>query len=465
MALPEAISGPAVKAESQNEDWRSKYFDCLREMETEERQFRAMEVTLKRLAGRLCIASSGQSPQLDGELKQLQGALRGDAEREQLDALTTALTDAIHALDHVPAAPLSEATPQPAPAMLDEQRMRAILVALLDELRRDAALGGRITALDNRLASSLQPEQLPEVLSDIADIVGQRIQHIERAKQEIETLLGQMVGKLDEIARFVVDQNQNQHQSLASSESLNTQLASEMRAMGEHVETSADLQQLRTQVRGRLDTIGQHLQEFRQRETTRATLIGTRNEQMRVRVAELEAEATRLHNQLKEEQRLSSVDVLTQLPNRLAYEKRIAEELQRWQRFAQPTTVIAWDVDHFKRVNDSYGHRAGDRVLRAVADCLASRLRSTDFLARYGGEEFVMILVNTSLADGLRLTDAMRVAIGALKFHFRGTPISITISGGITALQTGDDAGTAFERADKALYAAKEGGRNCCVSG
>jgi diguanylate cyclase len=183
-------------------------------------------------------------------------------------------------------------------------------------------------------------------------------------------------------------------------------------------------------------------------------------------VAELEAEAKTLHDQLNDEQRLSTIDVLTNIPNRLAYEKRIEEELHRWQRFKQATCLAVWDIDRFKSINDKYGHRAGDRVLRAVAECLASCIRSTDFLARFGGEEFVMIFCGTNIEDAMRVIDEMRVAISELKFHIRGTPLPpVTLSVGVTALLPNDSAGATFDRADKALYKAKDAGRNRCVSG
>jgi diguanylate cyclase len=186
---------------------------------------------------------------------------------------------------------------------------------------------------------------------------------------------------------------------------------------------------------------------------------------MQSRVAELEAEANRLHGALKDEQRLATLDALTKVPNRLAYEKRMEDELKRWQRFKQPTCLAVWDVDHFKRINDTFGHRAGDRVLGAVAESLAGRIRGTDFLARYGGEEFVMVLCGTKLEDALRLVDEMRIGIANLKLHFRGTPLALTISCGITPLISGDTSATAFDRADKALYQAKESGRNKAISG
>lgn len=454
-----------------SDNWRKKYFDSLSSLETEQRQFRALETTLKRLAGRLCSASLGQSSRLDEQIRKLQTALRRESSVDELDQITPALTDAIQALDQsTPAspvlAPVAAAAPTKTPpaSALNEERIRAILSALLIELRRDAELIQQADTLDAKLASSMTAEQLPEVLASLTEMVGQRIRRIETAKQEIADLLSHMVGKLDEIGHFVAEQHQNQSQSHAHSETLNLQLAGEMKAMGESVEATGDLQQIRSQVRSRLDSIDRHLQEFRQREAALASSMRARNEQMRARIVELEAEANRLHSQVKDEQRLSTLDALTKIPNRLGYEKRIEEELQRWRRFKQPVCVAVWDVDHFKRINDAYGHRAGDRVLRAVAECLAGRIRGTDFIARYGGEEFVMILPGSKLDDAMRVIDEMRNAIAKIGFHFRGTPVSITISIGVTALLTADSSEAAFDRADKALYRAKESGRNCCVS-
>lgn len=456
-----------TESSSNTQDWKKKYFDSLSSLEGEQQQFRAIETALKRLIGRLCVASNGQSPKLDDEIKKLQTALRRELKSEELEKIASSLTDAINTLDQPPvSAPIEVAQPAKAQSetVVGDERIRAVLAALLAELRRDPELIIQVDALDAKLAASMTREQLPDVLASLAELVGKRIHRIEHAKQEIEALLSQMVDRLDEISRYVADQNENQSQSLASSETLNTHLVGEMKAMGESVESAGDLQQIRTQVRSRLDSIDRHLQEFRQREATLNNAVRARNEQMSARVSELEAEAKRLHNELKDEQRLSLIDPLTKIPNRLAYEKRMEEELKRWLRFKQPTCIAAWDVDHFKRINDTFGHSAGDRVLRAIAECLANRIRGTDFLARFGGEEFVMILCGTKLDDAVRVIDELRIAIANLKLHFRGTPLAVTISCGITALTTGDAEGGAFERADKALYQAKERGRNCCAS-
>lgn len=444
--------------DTDTDPWRTKYYDSLGRLEQQQLQFRAMETALKRLIGRLCTAALGLAPPLDDQLRKLQAVIRRETTAEELDKLTPALTDAIGALDH----PLP---PPPAGDVIaNDERLRSILGALLLELRRDAELIEQADALDQKLSAALTNEQLPELLSSLTDMVGKRIQHIERAKEEIEGLLGHMVGKLDQIGKFVAEQHQSQAQSQASSETLNTQLVGEIKAMGETVEAAKDLLQIRHQVRSRLDAIDKHLQDFRQREATFAAAISARSEQMRSRIVELEAEAKRLQSQLQDEQRASTLDVLTGIPNRQAYDRRIDEELHRLRRFKQVTCLAVWDVDHFKRINDTYGHRAGDRVLRVVADCFASRIRSTDFIARYGGEEFVLILPGTHLEDALRFSERIRAAIAELGFHFRGSPVSITVSSGLTALTPDDTAGAAFDRADKALYRAKQEGRNRCVT-
>ena len=484
------------------ETWRNKYFNSLSALEKEQHQFRALEASLKRLAGRLCTASLGQSERLDEQVRTVQKALRREVTTEELDRITPALTEAIQELDGpavtaasvsafsaanagglndtskpaaAPSGPTIETPPAAMPTaahcnipshtlVVANERVHAILSSLLVELRRDPELVARADALDTRLTAELPHERLADVLSPLAEMVGLRIRRIEHAKQEIEALLSHMVGKLDEIGQFVADQNQSQTQSRASSESLNAQLADDVRAMGESVEFASDLQQLRRQVRSRLDSIDRHLEEFRQREAALAETIQTRSEKLHARVAELEAEAKRLHHQLQDQQRLSMTDALTGIPNRLAYQSRMEDELRRWQRFKQPVCLAIWDVDHFKRINDTYGHRAGDRVLRTVAESLALRIRSTDFLARYGGEEFVMILPGTLPEDAVRLVETMRRAVAQIGFHFRGTPISITVSAGVTALEHKDTSATAFDRADKALYQAKQGGRNRCTS-
>ena len=113
--------------------------------------------------------------------------------------------------------------------------------------------------------------------------------------------------------------------------------------------------------------------------------------------------------------------------------------------------MLLWDLDSFKVINDSYGHRAGDRVLQSVAACFMAAVRGNDFVARIGGEEFVMLLCGAKIEQAMLIANQVRSAVEALRFHFRGTPVRVTVSCGLTELKENDVAEAAFDRADGGL--------------
>lgn len=473
------------KAAADNEDWRRKYLDSLRSMEREERQYKDQQQSLYKLVGRLCLAAKGQSPRLDQELNRLKDLVRREVAPEQLEPMGQAIADAILEIDQgsstlkglktldAKAADLAPTGTVPVVSttgtinvggVASEERIRALMSRILVELRNEPRLIAPADAIQRDLARPIIPDELPLLIERVGGLVMQRIQGLERSRQELELLLGQLVNQLDSLNRYIEGSVQEHSERHSSSATLNVQISGEMQALDESVAAGTDITVIRRQLRQRLDAIGKHLLDYRDREEERLRQARVRAEQMRGRMDEMESEARKLKERLTDEKRLSMRDPLTQIPNRLAYEQRMGEELERWARFSQPTCIAVWDIDQFKAINDNYGHRAGDKVLTVVAECLAKSMRSTDFIARYGGEEFVMVLSGTKLPDAVRLADSMREAVTQLGFHFRGTPVSITISGGITALVEGDEAEAAFDRADSAMYRAKEGGRNRVVS-
>jgi diguanylate cyclase len=157
------------------------------------------------------------------------------------------------------------------------------------------------------------------------------------------------------------------------------------------------------------------------------------------------------------------IDPLTGIPNRGGYERRALEEFERWQRYGAPLSLALLDVDHFKRINDEYGHSAGDKALRMIAQLLAKRLRRIDFLARYGGEEFVALLPGTSADSAFTVVDRLRARVSAAGFHYKGEPVTISLTAGVTAFGAGDTIEAVIERADAALYEGKQSGRDRTV--
>jgi diguanylate cyclase len=176
-----------------------------------------------------------------------------------------------------------------------------------------------------------------------------------------------------------------------------------------------------------------------------------------------EQEATDYKNRLNRQQQRLQVDTLTQLHNRSALDERLALEYKRWLRYQSPLCLAIIDVDHFKSINDQFGHLAGDKALKVIARALSTALRDTDFVARFGGEEFVVLLPGIS-EDSIQLPlDKIRNVIKGIPFRFKDERISISISLGATLFRSGDRITDAFERADKALYEAKNSGRDRSV--
>jgi diguanylate cyclase (GGDEF)-like protein len=160
-------------------------------------------------------------------------------------------------------------------------------------------------------------------------------------------------------------------------------------------------------------------------------------------------------------------DGLTRIHNRQSFDERLVDELARHQRYGHDLSLLLMDLDHFKRVNDTYGHQAGDLVLKEVGGLLNETLRSTDFAARYGGEEFAVILPHTDEEHAWGLADRLREKIARKRFTSSGATFQATASIGVASLTPGALSRKVdlVRQADQALYLAKASGRNMvCTS-
>lgn len=173
-----------------------------------------------------------------------------------------------------------------------------------------------------------------------------------------------------------------------------------------------------------------------------------------------EARVEKAHQQLLE---TSRHDALTGVLNRGYLYERLTEECKRIQRSGDPLSVILLDLDHFKAVNDAYGHPAGDAALVATANILQDLARETDLVGRFGGEEFAVLLPGTELVGARELAERLRAGIEGIRLEWRGAVMSITGSFGIAQAVPPFEADTVLARADAALYRAKAEGRNRCV--
>ncbi|GEB70742.1 diguanylate cyclase [Pseudoalteromonas carrageenovora] len=183
----------------------------------------------------------------------------------------------------------------------------------------------------------------------------------------------------------------------------------------------------------------------------------------------------RVRNQLLIKQKndllemLASIDGLTEIPNRRYLDENLSREWRRSKRSGTPLSVLLMDIDHFKRYNDCYGHRAGDECLKEVAQVLAAQCeRGSDFIARYGGEEFAAVLPGVGKADAIEFANKIRSAVNALDIEHKASLNAdhITISIGIATTESGQIYAeqALLEEADLGLYAAKDEGRDRIIA-
>jgi diguanylate cyclase len=243
-----------------------------------------------------------------------------------------------------------------------------------------------------------------------ASLIAKRLQSL---ADEMSSSVGEHRTKLDQASRLLTSENDARDESLA-------ELVVDV--IGDIVRANHNLQ-------SKLDTAEGKLQE---------------------QAAEIEAHISR-----------SLTDPLTGLPNRREFNERLEERMAAWNRRRDVFSLLLLDVDHFKKLNDRYGHLAGDQVLAAIGRALRGAIRREDAVARYGGEEFAVLLPLTSLEQAVGVAQKIREAVARVVVHCNNHQITVTVSGGLAMIEPNERVETLIQRADSALYAAKAAGRNC----
>ncbi|MBG0845045.1 diguanylate cyclase [Pseudomonas chengduensis] len=328
---------------------------------------------------------------------------------------------------------------------------------LLDELELPARHLPQGEALRLRLEGNLNWYELVPVLDDLAVLV---LAVTDSGQREFAGYLKQLNERLAAFIETLSEAHEGYSASVENARSFNQQLRDQVSDLQNSVQEAADLESLKQALEQRLEGLLQSVSSHQRQRDSGSDDVAERLQGLVKRVAEMEQEAQQFREHIEEQRQKSLLDPLTGLPNRAAWSERLDLEVARRQRYGGQLLLAVLDVDHFKRINDGYGHLAGDRVLKIIAGELSKRLRKTDFIARFGGEEFVLLIPATPLEGGVQLLETLRAAIEACPFHFKGEPVTITFSAGIAEFRNGEATEVTFERADQALYRAKGAGRN-----
>ncbi len=336
-----------------------------------------------------------------------------------------------------------------------------ILIELLSKIRVPESVSDEIDRARSLLSEGLDWYQFTSLLDTVSYVV---IESLSKDNREFEKFLLELNRKLGGVNKGVESVNDSANALIACGDSLELDVRRGLDAISCEIDQYSDGDQfdgLRHLVKEELDQLFGKLDDSKWSRQKFKKEYEERIEDLQDQVTSLEYQLVEAQEELLEQQKRSEVDKLTELPNRAAYDKRIDLELERWRRHQQSFCLVVGDVDHFKQVNDTYGHLAGDKVLRVIAKLLRKRLRRIDFIARYGGEEFVMLLPSTDLESAKVLVERLGFEIADCPFHYQGNPLKVTLSFGLTEVAKNDDVESIFKRSDDALYNAKAAGRNC----
>jgi len=488
--------------------WEKKYFSLIDEHERLEKDQQKKEQLLCKIITRLALVATGVSPQLDPYLtqirKQLKKGLINDNLKQQLEQFSDTLLKldetsdkqdpefliqflqrqfprrktefdrvykfwqqgkyttqhdmllALHELVDEEQAVVSDIPQQ----QLDVDLICRQLLKLLENTEIPEPFSQRAETLKIQLQDG---EPLPFLLEETLTLLSDIKKHLLQERQDMARFLSQISSQLNALGNQTQGISDAFVQGNKKRNLLDQSFTQQMQDLQENSANATELDSLKQLISSSLENITQQLQQHQQQEKAAQQQTQQKIDQLSSEIKRLENESSMLETQLQQARHLAFKDPLTQLPNRLAYDERLEAELARFRRTGTPLSMAIWDIDFFKKINDNFGHKAGDKTLQIIGRLLQQHCRKMDFIARFGGEEFVMLLPDTDSQAALIIAEKLRKTIEKTGFNSGGHKIRITVSCGISQFNPDDTAEAVFKRADAALYKAKNNGRNQCV--
>ncbi|MEZ0121144.1 MAG: diguanylate cyclase [Candidatus Reddybacter sp.] len=336
------------------------------------------------------------------------------------------------------------------------------LSKLLDQLRLLEPDDGRVETVRNDLARIASMGELEVVLGETLSLMVDVARQVDEEREYTEQFLSQLrlhLKSLEEGIGGSIDIDA----SLQSVDKIQAEVGGEVSGIEAAVNENNDLDLLKQIIRTRAERLTAKVANYVETEKKQLEEAKDKIDALTRQTQIMNIEVEGLRHQLMEKQQVLALDPLTGVANRGGFDKRFEEELARSQRIGFPLSLLLVDIDKFKFVNDTFGHKAGDKVLQTIAKLMADRVRDTDFIARYGGDEFVLLLPGTTAEDAKPVAQGFCDAVKLCGFHSRGQSVEVSLSIGIAQLRKGDSGEVLFERADAAMYEVKNKGRDGCA--
>ncbi|WP_278403420.1 GGDEF domain-containing protein [Pseudoalteromonas ruthenica] len=335
------------------------------------------------------------------------------------------------------------------------------LIDELNALSSEISLEGELAEHLRQLKSQINAAStIDNLLNASVEIMRVIVLSLSKERQSAQHFLAALNHNLSELQQAIAKTSDRSKQLDSKISAVYRQIDENINHLSEQTAQATDIQTLKETVESKLSALTEQLLSKEKLEAQQRDTLSQALHSMQSQVEALEQQVAQYETKLERQRLVSLQDGLTKLPNRIAFDERIDLELKHFKRHQTPLCLVVIDVDHFKSINDNYGHSAGDKTLQVLATAMKKSIRSTDFIARFGGEEFVMLMPNVSIDNVVRPLEKLRHTIRSIPFKFKNEQVQITVSMGVTQINADDTALSAFDRADKALYEAKNAGRD-----
>ena len=313
------------------------------------------------------------------------------------------------------------------------------------------------------LSSIEAPADLTTALVQIANLIERTQQTLETEIERLTKFLATLSERLENLDTLLASSISIRDQSIESQDQLKQDFADQVNVLRDNINSNDDAHEIREIISSRLEKLSTHLSDYLAQEGERQQQTTAQSLEMQKMVSALESKTEKLHRDLEQQREQLRIDPLTKIFNRSGYTSILRDSINAFQKSGRIFSIAVFDIDHFKKINDQFGHLAGDKVLINLARQTTKELRNSDSLCRYGGEEFVIVMPDTNAREAFQAAEKLRQNIENYHFHHGDITVPVTISCGAAQFHKTDDAESIFERADKALYRAKASGRNCSV--
>lgn len=403
-------------------------------------------------------------PELSPEVEELRSLIdtEGALPLEALEATLSTIRDKILTLEK--SFELS-ANGDEAPIDLRDRLMascrtiRQIMLPLLDDfypLTKELEDEAESVSLDCREPPSV--EMLAHVTDGYLAFVSHLRSHISHDFEFINKTFLSLLDQVKELEQSLTSEFGGEERQ-KEIEYFEMKVNSEMGSIVQSFDIHATVKEIKSTVMEKISNMKRLVALKKQEDMKRAKGAKDQIERLQNRIRVVENRARELHEKAELFQTAAEMDGLTDLYNRAAFDDRIQDALDTYQRTGQSFSLVLFDVDRFKEINDSLGHIAGDKVLQKVAECLKETFRKDDFIARFGGDEFAVVIQNLKMDMAQERIHMFRKNLNKRRFtsYARGD-ISITVSAGIALVEEGDTVESLIDRADRVMYASKKEG-------